>query len=224
MSWSSPLEVEERETRQTTTLLSSSSGSWVTENTDVMPKYSEDGLSEFVPEGEVKSRDLGVLLEGRFDSFFSGKSSPLLQTDESTEESGDAENEEEQAEPLVVGSVIERSPESARILVIASNDFLADQTLSMVGSADGTLNLNNIQFIANAVDWALEEENLNSISSRGQFNRTLPNLQESTQALIETLNYGIAILLLLVVWWVFRRNERHRKEIYQERLRELGQE
>ena len=74
----------------------------------------------------------------------------------------------------------------------------------MVGSADGTLNLNNIQFIANAVDWALEEENLNSISSRGQFNRTLPNLQESTQALIEILNYGIAILLLLFVWWVFR--------------------
>ena len=71
---------------------------------------------------------------------------------------------------------------------------------------------------------SLEEENLNSISSRGQFNRTLPNLQESTQALIETLNYGIAILLLLFVWWVFRRNERHRKEIYQERLGELGQE
>ena len=109
-------------------------------------------------------------------------------------------------------------------MVIASNDFLADQTLSMVGSADGTLNLNNIQFIANAVDWALEEENLNSISSRGQFNRTLPNLQESTQAIIEILNYGIAILLLLFVWWVFSRNERRRKEIYQERLRELGQE
>jgi len=224
LSWSSPIEVEERETRQTTTLLSSSAGSWITENTDVMPKFSEDGLSEFIPEGELKSRDLGILLEGRFDSFFSGKSSPLLQTDEPKEESEDAENEEEQTEPLVVGSVIERSPESARILVIASNDFLADQTLSMVGSADGTLNLNNIQFIANAVDWALEEENLNSISSRGQFNRTLPNLQESTQALIETVNYGIAILLLLFVWWIFRRNERHRKEIYQERLRELGQE
>ena len=84
MSWASAIELdaELQGTRTTTELLMSSPGSWLSSDTNVMPKINDIGLSGFVPEGELASRTLAVLVEGRFDSFFAGRSSPLLQPPE----------------------------------------------------------------------------------------------------------------------------------------------
>ena len=78
----------------------------------------------------------------------------------------------------VIGSIIDKSPESARLFVFGSNTFLSDQTLGMIGSAEGTVYGNSLQLIANAVDWSLEDPTLLAIRSRGHFNRTLPPLEE----------------------------------------------
>ena len=101
--------------------------------------------------------------------------------------------------------MIERSPESARLFLFASNDFLADQTMRIVGSADGTLYGNSVQLMANVVDWSLEDQSLLSIRSRGHFNRTLPPLNSSEQAFIEYLNYGLASAGVAFVFFVYRR-------------------
>ena len=170
-------------------------------------------MSRFVPEGEQKSHLLGVITTGRFDSYFAGKSSPLLaQADEDNTEA----NETDAA--TTVSGVIERSPESARIILFSSNDFLTDQLLQMAGAAGGGEYLNSLQLFANTVDWSLEDAGLLSIRSRGNFNRTLPTLEHGTQLFWEYLNYGLALLALLIVAGVRYQLNRSRQKGYQQLL------
>ena len=112
----------------------------------------------------------------------------------------------------VVSSVIDRSPESARLLVFGSNDFLADQTLRMAGSADGTSYGNSVLMVANVVDWALEDQSLIGIRSRGNFNRTLPGIDSNKQSFIEYLNYFLSLAGVLLVLLFFRAHTDRRKE------------
>jgi ABC-2 type transport system permease protein len=216
LSWASPLTVTAADGVVVTTLLSSSPESWLSADTNVMPRVDEQGLTGFVPTGEQSSYTLAVALEGRFTSYYSGQQSPLLAAAEEAAEAESSEAEATDADAVELGivtSVIERSPESARLLVFASNDFLADQTLRMIGSADGTLYGNSIQMLANVVDWALEDQNLIGIRARGNFNRTLPGMEIAQQSFIEYLNYALALLGVGVVMYVFRRRAKRQAEI-----------
>mgnify|MGYP001161182404 CR=1 FL=1 len=211
VSWPSPLTIGNTEGRSSTILLKSSPESWVTTDTGIMPQLSEDGQNVFSPDGEIRSRDIAVLMEGKFKSFFADKSSPML--NEAIEQNGENFSEND-VEPMRISSIIEKSPESSRLLVVSSNAFLSDQTLGMLASADGSLHRNNVQLIANTVDWALEETNLNNISSRGQFNRTLPPLDQSQQTFIEAVNYAVSVILLLMIYWIAAAMEKKRRALY----------
>ncbi len=239
MAWSSPLELSAAEgaDRASTTLLSSSPESWVSTDPNVMPRITETGLSGFEPQGERGARVLGVVLEGRFQSAFAGKSSPLLDVAESDLTDGDADQESDTIEAAtlddedatdpsaadrlgVVTSVIERSPESARLFVFGSNDFLADQVLRVIGSAEGTIYGNSVQLMANVVDYSLEDRSLLDIRSRGRFNRTLPPLEAAQQAGLETLNYALALGGVGLVFLWHRRRVRRDQQRYRSWLAE----
>lgn len=223
--WASPLEVEvpAESARRVTRLLTSSERSWISTDPDVMPRIDESGLSGFRPEGAQQSHLLAVLLEGRFDSFFRGKPSPLLAA---ADAAADAEAEtditaatlpdaaEQAADRLgVVTSVIDRSPESARLFVIGSNSIVDDQVLRVLGSADGTVYTNSVEFMTNIVDWSVEDRSLLDIRSRGHFNRTLPPMESGDQVFIEALNYGLALFGVgLVFLW-------HRRRLWAEERR-----
>jgi ABC-2 type transport system permease protein len=132
---------------------------------------------------------------------------------ESVDSDESAESDEAEDPGLgVVSSVIEKSPESARLLVFGSNDFLADQTLRMIGSADGTIYGNSLQMMVNVVDWALEDQNLIGIRSRGNFNRTLPGMEVSAQSAVEYANYGFALAGVVLVMFLFRARMRSRRQ------------
>ena len=227
VAWASPVDVDaERNAGRTVrSLLTSSSGSWRSSSTEVMPRINETGMSPFSPEGEVGANTLAVAIEGRFDSFF--EESPLLAeaedtsddaSDDEDSEGDDAEDAgaEEDTGPADIGtvtSVIDRSPESARLIVIGSGAFVADRTIRMVGSADGTLYANSIQLIANLVDWAVEDQALMTIRSRGHFNRTLPAMPENEQRVWEYVNYGLAVIAVLAVFAInLQRRARRRRE------------
>ena len=217
MAWASPIELdgEKNAEREVVELLRTSPGSWLSSSTDVLPRINEQGLSAFTPDGDQASRLVGVLLSGRFDSFFKGQSSPLLEDPEEAEdEDAEAEDEAPEDDLGVVTSVIERSPESARLFVFASNGFLADQTLRMLGSADGTIYGNSVQLMVNVADWSLEDQTLLGIRARGNFNRTLPPLEEDQQALIEYLNYGFALAGIGVVFALQRRRAAKARQTY----------
>ena len=210
LSWASPIELdaEKNAGREVLELLKTSPQSWLSTSTDIMPKVDEQGFSVFTPEGDQEGRLVGLMVGGRFDSFFAGQSSPLLEEDEDAD-GADADNADEEAEEEdslgLVTSVIDRSPESARLFLFASNSFLADQTLRMIGSADGTLYGNSVQMMVNVVDWALEDETLLGIRARGNFNRTLPPRDAADQSLIEYLNYGLALAGIALVFFLHRR-------------------
>ncbi len=221
-AWGSPVDIdgEGHAGRTVTTLLDSSPGAWRSASTDVMPNVGESGEMPFAPTGEVGVVTLAAMMEGRFDSFF--EESPLLdeetEQDPADEDPGDAgqeaneeDGEAEEDDIGAVTSVIERSPESARLIVIGSSSFLADQTLGMIGSAEGTRYANSIQLVANLVDWAVEDQALLSIRGRGHFNRTLPPMGENAQRVWEYANYAVAVFAVFaafaahVVWRARRR-------------------
>jgi ABC-2 type transport system permease protein len=197
-----------------------------------MPRITEAGLSGFEPEGERGSRTLGVLLEGRFESTFAGQPSPLLDR----EESDTAEDEQDQdmdaatldgsedattADELgVVSSVISRSPESARLFVFGSGNFLEDRVLQVLGSAEGTIYGNSVQLMANVVDYALEDRSLLAIRARGHFNRTLPPMEAGRQAGLEAVNYLLALGGVGLVFLWHRRRVKRDEQRYRSWLAE----
>ena len=199
VGWASALQIEARDGVTSTVLMSSSERAWRSANTDVMPSIDSAGRSTINGAGEPRERAaIAALLEGQFESYFDAVPEPAASRDD------DEENAEPEA-PSV--ALIGKSPNSARLLVVASNDFASDQVLSGVIAASGTQYFGPLEFLLNAVDWALEDSSLMSIRSRAHFNRTLPPLPQQTQATIEYGNYAGALLglaLLFGLWRVLR--------------------
>ena len=217
MAWASPITAvdDSDNTRLLTELLRSSQQAWLSASTDVTPHLSDSGLIPFQPDGAPGSHLLGVISAGRFDSFFSGKPSPLLPDEEESDANSEPEQDGEQSlAPAAVASVIERSPESARIVLFSSNDFVNDRVIAMAGVAAGGEYLNGLQLLANTVDWSFEDKGLLSIRARGHFNRTLPPMERRTQALWEYLNYGLAALAIGLIALVRQHHQRARRRTY----------
>ena len=218
--WGSPVEVDEEAnaTRSVTTLLSSSGASWRSASTEVMPRIGETGLAAFTPDGPVGASPLAVMIEGRFDSFF--EESPLLAAEEDADEEAEADENGDADEDTPadssdfgeIGTVIARSPESARLIVAGSSALVADQTLRMMGSADGTVYTNSIQLVANLLDLAVEDQALLTIRSRGHFNRTLPSMPEDRQRVWEYINYGVAALAVFGAFGVHAQRRSQRRQ------------
>ncbi len=230
LNWAAPILIDEQKNsgRRVTPLLYSSEGSWTSDSTDIQPDFRTHGPLGFAQEGEIGKQLVGVVVEGRFDSFFKGKPSPLLDEEE---EEGDAagdggENDKKEEEEkaakgdTTITRVIDRSPESARIILFSSADFLSDETLELLSAALRTRYFNPIQLVENAVDWSLEDRGLLAIRGRSQFSRTLEPLDREEQQFWEYLNYALALLGLGGVW-IIRRTARNRaRRRYQSVLQE----
>lgn len=143
MAWAAPIRMDEQANtgRQVIPLISSTDAAWTSDSMDVLPRVDDSGLSAWETEGEAGEQILAAVVSGRFDSYFAGKPSPLLQTQE-TDAVAPAQEEEKE---LTVGSVIERSPESAKLVLFASNDFLTDQILGTMSSMTGAQYLGPLQ-------------------------------------------------------------------------------
>lgn len=193
LPWVSAIELgEPTAERSQQVLLRSSSASWLSRSSNLMPSFDAAGEPVFAPEGELASRPLAVLLEGRFESFFDAP--PLAMAAEADDEA----NAESPPEGL-----LRRSPESARLIVIGSNSFAADGMLQMIGSAQGAIYSNSLLFVSSLVDWAVEDQSLLSIRSRGHFNRTL-TVDSDTARFWERINYAAAVVGLLLVYGLWR--------------------
>lgn len=228
MNWASPINVDQTKNkdRNVIELLKSSDSSWVSDSTQVVPDFKQYGRLGFESPQQRQAYPLAVAVEGRFESYFKGKDSPLLSDKEDKDKKEEAVPEddkgsEDSAEKPVYTGVIEKSPESARIIVFASNEFLTDETIQLAASSSGSLYVNSLQLMENAVDWSLEDRGLLSIRGRGHFSRTLRPLTNQGQIFLEYLNYGLAVIGLLVVYFIYRRRRRKAQIHYAEVL-EVG--
>ena len=219
MSWASPVRVdsEKNQGRQVVRLFESSKGSWLSDSLDIQPDFNRFGPAGFAQGDPAGRQLLAVLVEGAFASWFTGKTSPLVeeaarqaeqekqqQAARKSDPRENREDEAEQAKPEVIGRVLERSPDSARIILLASNTFLTDASLNLASGASGSRSLNPLQLVANCIDWSLEDRDLLSIRGRGHFARTLLPMDKETRMLWEYLNYGLAAAGLLAVWGLYR--------------------
>lgn len=206
LNWASPVLVDEAKNsaRRVTTLLKSSPNSWLRASPVIQPDLQLYPDVGFPVEGERGARPLAVSVQGAFQSYFAGKPSPLTQAEPAAQDG---------ASPTPApqtGGVLEASPDTARLVVIGSGDFLTDVVFQISSSLTPDRYLNSLQFLQNAVDWSVEDLDLLSIRSRGQAARVLAPMSQAQQRTWEVVNYGLALTALIgiaVLWQARRRNE-----------------
>jgi ABC-2 type transport system permease protein len=229
LTWPSPITLDQKQLqdRRVIRLVQSTDQAWTTENLDIQPDYQAYGKLGF-PAGDERSRELlAVAVEGRFESYFKDKPSPLATEEEAkpqTEQNA-PEAQKDQAETPkqpIITRVIDHSPESARIILFASNSFLTDQMLDLATAGLGTHYTKPVDLVENAIDWSLEDQGLLAIRGRTQFSRTLAPLGREAQMFWEYLNYALVLLGLALIWLLRRQHERQARLRYAEILGQVA--
>lgn len=214
MNWVSPLTLaaEKNKDRQTVQLLSSSPDSWVETTSDIRPDYNRYPGLGFAKGDSLASRVLAVSIKGVFKSYFNNRPDPRVAAPAPPDLPTEAEGDEAgQTQKLPPPPIIRQSPDSARLVVVGSSEFLHDAIIAMSQSMGGDRYRNNLEFLQNMVDWAVEDEELLSIRSRGANVRLLAPMTRKQQSFWEWLNYGIALLALgLVSVYTVRRRQREK--------------
>jgi ABC-2 type transport system permease protein len=151
-------------------------------------------------------------VQGVFESYFMGKPSPFEVEPETGEGGTDAQPTPgvppDSSTPPI--GTIEASPESARLVVIGSAEFLNDTVFDLSATLTRDRYLNSLAFMQNIADWSVEDLDLLDIRTRGSSVRVLSPLTEEEQSFWEVANYVLALLALLgvgLVWRWQRRNE-----------------
>ncbi len=192
LSWASPITINETLNAERTVvpLLKSTPNAWLQTTTEIQPNfdlYPDYGF----PVGEKRdSYLLGVAVQGVFQSAFKDHP-PTLPGSES-----------EGGTP-----VIERSPETARLVVIGSAEFVDDLVFEISQNLSGDRYLNNLKLVLNAVSWATEDTDLLSIRARGTSARVLKPMSREEESFWEIANYAVALCTLggLGAVWSWRR-------------------
>lgn len=208
MNFVSPvvLDPAKNEGRETSVLLNSTAASWLRSDLTLQPDFQTYPERGFAVEGEQKSYPLAVAIKGSFASFFAGKPSPLAETPAT-----DATAPTPTPGPKPDESILTQSPDTARLIVIGSGEFVDDFVLNLSSQLVQDQVLNNLQFAQNAVDYSVEDTDLLAIRARGTFTRLLKPLDEGEEAGWEYGNYGVALVALVLIgglWYARRRNER----------------
>jgi len=92
-------------------------------------------------------------------------------------------------------------------VAIGSSEILNDTVCQLTSTLSGDAYLSTLQFMQNLVDWATEDTDLMSIRARGTTARALDPLTAQEETRWEVLNYGIALLSLVVIGalWQWRK-------------------
>jgi ABC-2 type transport system permease protein len=219
LHWASPVLVDEtmNQGREVTVLLESTTESWLRSDLDVNPDMDAYPQLGFPVEGPQMAHPLAVSVRGSFTSYFENKPSPFEEGAEPTMPPAPGPGQEPAQMPTqpVMGTIVS-SPESARLLVIGSSEFLNDAVLGLSQSLSPERYLNNLTFLLNAVDWSVEDEDLLSIRSRGTQARLLRDLTREQQSFWEGINYAVALLGLIaigIVWNIRQRGEEPVEEL-----------
>jgi hypothetical protein len=96
---------------------------------------------------------------------------------------------------------IESSPDTSRLVLIGSLEFLDDVILDLSASMGTDRYLNNLALVQNAVSWSVEDLDLLNISARGTASKVLQDFDENPelQRFWEVANYVLALVALVAV-------------------------
>ena len=218
LNWASPITIDEEKmarsetgqiNAQVTTLLQSSPASWTQVDTNIQPDFDSYPDLGFPVGEDRQSYTLAVAVQGSFESFFKDKPSPF---GEDAFAGGGGEAGEETSLPSGGGGggIIEVSPETARLIVFGSVEFVDDVVFDISSSLTQDRYLNSLKLVQNGVSWSTEDLDLLNIRARGIYARVLEPMTESQQSFWEGANYVVALASLIVigvVWSARRKNE-----------------
>jgi ABC-2 type transport system permease protein len=198
LNWVSPITIDEEKNagREVALLLQSTADSWVQHHTNIQPDFDLYPGLGFSVSGEQQPYTLAVSIQGGFKSAFKGQPPPAPE--------GEGES------PALVSGVIESSPETARLVVIGSAEFLDDTVFEISSTVTRDRYLNSLQFLQNVVSWSTEDLDLLSIRSSGTSARLLVDMDEGQQTFWEGANYVVALLALIAIGVVW--NARNKRE------------
>ena len=210
LNWSSPITIDEGKNaeREVAVLLSSSEASWTQTDTNIQPDYELYPELGFAVSDTQQAYPLAVSVQGVFESYFKDKASPF---DSASDQAPATEEEAAEETPTTVAGTIETSPETARLIVVGSAEFLDDIVFEISTTLSGERHLNSLQFVQNAVAWATEDLDLLNIRARGTGARLLASMSKSEQSFWEILNYILALASLIALG-VFSRLARRNEE------------
>jgi len=166
---------------------------------------------------EKGSMPLAYILEGKFPSYFSGKSIPEKKSHEKDTEKSEEEEKDDQKKdketPGVDMSAIEgqgafiSAGKPAKVFVIASSEMLRDNMLDENGRTP------NAMFIMNVLDFLNNREDTAIMRSKQQRFNPLADTHGTTKTLVKFFNIGglpiLVVVFGLLVW--FRRHARKKR-------------
>jgi ABC-2 type transport system permease protein len=211
MNWVSPVVTapEAAATRRVTTLLQSSPEAWLSTETDIQPDFERYPSYGF-PLGEPRGiHTLAAAMQGSFTSYFTEETDPRRAA-AGPKRPREARAAQAAAPPL---PLIKRSPDSARLVVVGSAEFVNDAVIGISQSLGKERYLNSLSLLQNIVDWAVEDEELLTIRSRASHVRLLKPMSRQAQAFWEWLNYGLAFIGLALVSLAGIRRQRREKPL-----------
>lgn len=200
-AWGAPI-INKTKDLKVTELLRSSENSWLSPERQIEPDY-EKSESGFNMPSKRQSYQLGLMLEGKFNSYFKDKELKL----ETPREGEDAK----------VYSAISSSPATARLIVFSSNDVFSDLLFSVNSELGSNRFENSLLGIEALANYSLQDQSLKGISRTGHFARTINPLFSKRAGLWEGLNYFFGFLSILIVIFVTTvltkiRQNKYRKE------------
>jgi len=109
-----------------------------------------------------------------------------------------------------VAGTIDVSPDTARLVVVGSAEFVDDIVFDLSSRLTQDRYLNSLKLVQNGVAWATEDTDLLEIRARGTYARVLTPMTDKQQSFWEGANYVLALMSLIVigvVWSARRKNE-----------------
>jgi ABC-2 type transport system permease protein len=196
--WPSPLSVADTLPEGVTSevLLRTSERGDIDSNGDLSP-------SVVLREENRGSVPLVVTLEGSFTSAFAS-SQGSGDAPASPPSEGPETPKSLQAELSETGRTLKKALEGAKIAVIGSSEMVSDLGLGVGNYYSGMFGLrgdygSGVLMIQNLIEWAVEDDSLASIRTGGPSSRVLRSMSREEQNMMEMMNYGLAIIALIIL-------------------------
>jgi ABC-2 type transport system permease protein len=183
-----------------TVLVTSSEESWLMKGRiDFMPF----GMSPPFNKAEMSRRNLAVLLEGQYTSYYKGKEIPV--------EKKDGKTAQVKKSAISSSGIIEKAVKPARIFVTGSSQIALSNIIDKEGKS-----LNAI-FLHNAIDYLSDNTSIQEMRTKGLEFNPLGDSRDSTRFILKLLNIaGLPLLVICIGIIVWRKRIQRKKRIMEE--------
>jgi ABC-2 type transport system permease protein len=213
MQFSSPVVAEAKlgsEPRTVTSIVKSSSGAWLSNETSIDPDFTRFpgtgfGMPKELAAEKKGQRVLGVALIGGVPSAVA--EDPTAAGAGSGSDAGAGSGAGSGSGSAAPTRQLVHSPPDSRIVVFGSSAFASDMIVNLGRSLGSELTASNLQLVHNAVDWAMADTDLLAIRAGASGSRAL-TVSESSRGSWELLNYILAALglgVVIGVSWIRRK-------------------